>query len=218
MAVCKRCGRRIEEGQVCSCSGSVKTVAISTQPFSKRVQAWPKSTKVSLAVIAALIVFITVISAFIPIISEIIINAQKSELVNKTESSYKKIIAAAVKGGSFEGLELLCTNNTYYLNNIKNTYNNLVSAIAQREDSSGYKSVNIINFTDKNTQDSNSSERTISCTMKVEYSYTRGFYNYWTENNEYQEESGNSTDSIHFTYVHEGGKWVLQSMSLGNNW
>ena len=64
MAFCTRCGKQIEEGQICDCPGSKVVVATTGhKPFLERAKEWPQSTKKALRIVSILIVVIILFAA-----------------------------------------------------------------------------------------------------------------------------------------------------------
>ena len=149
-------------------------------------------------------------------VSKMILNdSVKTDLAKKTEEAYKQIISAALTGKGFDAINLVCTYDSEQLDDIKNSYDGLLSKI-KNEDGTGYKSITVTKFTENSSQKELNSSGTYSCELKIEYDYVTISKDWYSDELTETPSSYPRNSSIRFTYVYENNAWVLQGLySLG---
>ena len=214
MAFCPICGNQLAEGQICSCTEPVNSSASETKSFFKRVKAWPALTKRLYAAISILVVLVIILSAIIPPIAKAVAGSQVNSIIKKSEDAGKKIINAALNGKSFDSLNLACTDSRSNLNKITDEYYHLLATFEEKEDGYWYKEINKVDAAGRSSASKIDIERPFTCIVDIEFDYVMVDYDYRTGKQE--DVSGFNETSMQFTYVYESGKWVIQSVSLGN--
>ena len=214
MAFCPLCGNQLEEGQICNCTEPANSTASETKSFFARVKAWPTLTKRLFAVISILVVLVVLLSAIIPSIANAVASSQVNSIIKKSEDASKKIINAALNGKSFDSLNLACTDSRSNLNKITDEYYYLLATFEEKDDGYWYKEINKIDATGRSSVSKIDIERSFTCTVDIEFDYIMVDYDYRT--GEQEDVSGFNETSMQFIYVYESGKWVIQSISMGN--
>ena len=214
MAFCPLCGNQLEEGQICNCSNSDSSIASETKSFLERVKAWPTLTKRLYAIISVLVVLVVLLSAIIPPIAKAVSGSQVNSIIKKSEDASKKIINAALNGKSFDSLNLACTDSRSNLNKITDEYYYLLATLEEKDDGYWYKEINKVDASGRTSASKIDIERPFTCVVDIEFDYVMVDYDYRTGKQE--DVSGFNETSMQFTYVYESGKWVIQSIGMGN--
>ena len=94
-------------------------------------------------------------------------DTEKSGIAQKTEETYKRIIAAALKDDGFDLLHLSFSNDS---ENTKGSYDRLISDL-KSNDGTGFDSITVTKFSDHSNGRTMDSVK-YSCTAEIEYEYS----------------------------------------------
>ena len=135
----------------------------------------------------------------------------QSQTAIGTEDIYRRIIASALGGNSFQSLNLTYTSDEWYREALMNTYDSMVRVLNRQDGYDGYESINITRFVDLSAQTELLSDGVYTCEMQIDYDYE--YITLWED--EVSKHPGSERINIYFSYVFENGDWVLYRMEPG---
>ena len=135
----------------------------------------------------------------------------KPDLAGKTEDIYRRIVASALGGNSFQSLNLTYTIDEWYREALMSSYDSMVRVLNRQDGYDGYESINITRVVDLSTQTELLSDGVYTCEMQIDYDYE--YITQWGD--EVSKHPGSERINIYFSYVFENGDWVLYWMEPG---
>ena len=137
----------------------------------------------------------------------------KSSLAEKSDDVLRHMISAVSANVGFNELDYSGVNANSSDDQIKSSYDLLSSFMYTGGNSTGYKSIIIINTADNSAQNGIDESGSYSCDLLVDYNYTIISE---TASGKLDESSSSSRALVRFTYSYESGKWVLSAIYLNN--